>query len=55
MSDAYVYAVENSDDFDGVPVDVAVVQMCIRDRRGHDPRGIIRNGARDRGTQPLYS
>ena len=24
-------------------------------QRGHDPRGIIRNGARDRGTQPLYS
>lgn len=24
-------------------------------QRGHDPRGIIRNGACDRGTQPLYS
>ena len=32
MSDAYVYAVENSDDFDGVPVDVAVVPSgTVRD------------------------
>ena len=28
-SDAYVYAVENAADFDGVPVDVAVVPMHI--------------------------
>lgn len=32
MADAYVYAVENSDDFDGVPVDVAVVPSgTVRD------------------------
>ena len=32
MSDAYVYAVENTDDFDGVPVDVAVVPSgTVRD------------------------
>lgn len=32
MSDAYVYAVENSDDFDGVPVDVSVVPSgTVRD------------------------
>ena len=32
MSDAYVYAMENSDDFDGVPVDVAVVPSgTVRD------------------------
>lgn len=32
MSDTYVYAVENSDDFDGVPVDVAVVPSgTVRD------------------------
>lgn len=32
MSDAYVYAVENAADFDGVPVDVAVVPSgTVRD------------------------
>ncbi len=44
MSDAYVYAVENSEYYDGDPVDVAVVPSgTVRDtyKRGYHRRGCI--------------